>query len=213
MKSRLIALLGVAALTVNAFADDVAVVDIKNPHAEKPYRVVIEFFSDAAPRTVENFKKLARSNFYDGVAFHRIFPHLMVQAGDPLSKRQDRSAVGTGGPGYTLPPEFSRRKHTSGAVAAARLPDGINPGKLSNGSQFYIALAPLPKLDGQYTVFGHVAQGLDVLDALSVEPVDTNDNPVDRIVIQSVQIVPRESASAVKPKNAGGILKYFRINL
>jgi cyclophilin family peptidyl-prolyl cis-trans isomerase len=116
---------------------------------------------------------------------------MLVQMGDPLSRKKDRNRVGTGGPGYTLTPEI-RRKHTKGAVAAARLGDQINPARMSNGSQFYICLTPMPNLDGQYTVFGNVIYGLEELDALSTRPVDSNDNPVQRIVIRSVKIMPRE---------------------
>jgi cyclophilin family peptidyl-prolyl cis-trans isomerase len=115
-----------------------------------------------------------------------------VQAGDPLSRHGGRADVGTGGPGFTVQPEI-RRKHTEGAVAMSRLPDKINPSRRSNGSQFYICLKPMPNLDGQYTVFGHVIDGLDILDQLSAKPVDTNDNPLEKIVIQSVKIVPREN--------------------
>ena len=88
--------------------------------------------------------------------------------GDPLSRKKDRTKVGTGGPGYTILPEI-RRKHTKGAVAAARLPDKINPSRVSNGSQFFICLQPQPSYDGQYTVFGHVLYGLDTLDLISHE--------------------------------------------
>jgi cyclophilin family peptidyl-prolyl cis-trans isomerase len=97
--------------------------------------------------TTENFKKLARKGFYKGIAVHRAIPSMLVQLGDPLSRKKDRNRVGTGGPGYTLPPEI-RRKHTKGAVAAARLGDQINPARMSNGSQFYICLAPMPNWTG-----------------------------------------------------------------
>ncbi|MDP9290814.1 MAG: peptidylprolyl isomerase, partial [Verrucomicrobiota bacterium] len=124
-----------------------------------------------------------------GIAFHRVFPHTLVQAGDPLSRKKSRAKVGTGGPGYTLPPEV-RRRHAVGAVAMARLNDDVNPGRRSNGSQFYIALKPMPDLDGKYTVFGHVTSGMDVLDAISTVSPDSNDYPLDRIVIRSVKIYP-----------------------
>jgi len=208
MKTPFIALLALAAITALATADDVAVLDISTGKGKPLQRVVIAFYPDDAPATVANFEKLARKGFYNGTAFHRVFPHLMVQAGDPLSKKKDRSAVGTGGPGYTLPPEI-HRKHIAGAVAAARIGDKLNPARLSNGSQFYITLAPNANLDGKYTVFGHVTQGMDVLDAISQVPADTNDNPVDRVVIQSVQIVPSDAIPAVKTSK-GGISKFFR---
>jgi peptidyl-prolyl cis-trans isomerase B (cyclophilin B) len=184
----LAALLGAAALLR---ADDVALLTLRVGKSSELQRVAIEFYEADAPAHVANFKKLADKGFYKGQAFHRSFPHLLMQAGDPLSKSRSRARVGTGGPGYTLPAEI-HRKHAKGAVAAARLPDKINPSRVSNGSQFYICLAPMPDYDGQYTVFGHIIYGLDVLDNLSTQTVDTNDNPVERIEIKSVKIMPRE---------------------
>jgi len=189
---KIIALLSLAAVALPAFADDVAVMQIQT--GEKIQRVVIEFYDDAAPLTAANFKKLASKRFYNGTAFHRVFPDQRVQGGDPLSKNKNATGIGTGGPGYTLPPEIAR-KHITGAVAAARLPDKINPARVSNGSQFYITLVPAPNLDGQYTVFGHVIEGLDILNAISQLRTDTNDTPMDRAVIQSIHIVPREAAA------------------
>src|SRR5581483_4228239 len=121
--------------------------------------------------------------FYDFLTFHRVFPHTLVQAGDPLTEHKNRSEVGTGGPGYTLQPEI-HRKHLAGSVAMARLPDKINPSRLSNGSQFFVCLKPMPEYDGQYTVFGHVLYGMDVLDSISALPADSNDNPIDRVLIR-----------------------------
>jgi peptidyl-prolyl cis-trans isomerase B (cyclophilin B) len=200
MKNSLLLLLGIGFLGIagTATADDVAVVNIQTAGDKTTQRVVIEFYEKDAPNTVANFKKLASKNFYNGVAVHRVFPNLMVQTGDPLSKSKSNLDTGTGGPGYTLPPEFSRRKHVAGTVAAARLGDKVNPAKVSNGSQFYIALAPMPNLDGQYTVFGGVVQGLDVLQAISEQAADTNDSPVDRVVIKSVKIIPREEVNTTK---------------
>ncbi|MEI9897090.1 MAG: peptidylprolyl isomerase [Chthoniobacter sp.] len=100
-----------------------------------------------------------------------------------------------GGPGYTLPPEI-HHKHTKGAIAAGRLSDKINPGRLSNGSQFLICLVPIPSYDGQYTVFGNVIWGLDALTQVSELPVDTNDNPLRRVEIKSIKIMPRERLPA-----------------
>ena len=189
----LLALAALSALAAPALADDVAVLQFKT--GGQMQRIVLEFYEDSAPVTVANFKKLAASGFYNGTAVHRIFPRLMVQAGDPLSKKKGNAGIGTGGPGYTLPPEI-KRKQTTGAVAAARLSDKINPARRSNGSQFFVSLRPMPNLDGQYTVFAHVAEGLDVLDAISQQPADTNDSPVERVVIASVRILPREEATA-----------------
>ena len=189
MKKILLPLLFIAVQLVHA--NDQAVLEIKVGKEKKTQRVVFELFDADAPATVQNFEKLARKGFYNGIAFHRAFPHLLVQAGDPLSRKKDRSKIGTGGPGYTLPPEI-RRKHTAGAVAMSRLPDKINPARLSNGSQFYVCLKPMPNLDGQYTVFGHVEEGIEFLDTLSAMSVDSNDNPIERVVIKSVKILPSE---------------------
>ena len=193
MKKIVSSLLFVFAALSLVRADDVAVMQIKIGREKKLPQVVVEFYDRDAPATVDNFEKLVRNGFYKGIAFHRAFPHLLVQAGDPLSRKKDRTRVGTTGPGYTLPPEI-RRKHTGGAVAMARLPDKINPGRLSNGSQFYVCIKPMPNLDGQYTVFGRVIEGLDALDKISALPVDSNDYPIDRVVIKSVKILPREKA-------------------
>lgn len=190
MKTILISLLALVALVRPAAADEVAVLKIRVGNEKKLERVVLEFYERDAPETVANFKKLARQGFYKGINFHRVFAHTLVQAGDPLSRKSDRTKTGTGGPGYTLPPEIHRR-HTEGAVAMSRLPDQINPARRSNGSQFYICLKPMPNFDGQYTVFAHVAEGADALDKISVLPADTNDNPTTRATIKSIRIEPR----------------------
>jgi peptidyl-prolyl cis-trans isomerase B (cyclophilin B) len=190
------------ALVQFARADDVGLLEFR--FADKTTRTAaIELFPDSAPATVENFKKLASKGFYNGTAVHRAFPNTLVQMGDPLTKKKDRASVGTGGPGYTLPAEI-RRKHGKGAVAAARLPDRVNPQRRSNGSQFYVCLAAQPKLDGQYTVFGNVIQGLDVLDFISNKPTDTNDYPTERIELRRVRMVPRESLPAPMPVTKPG---------
>jgi cyclophilin family peptidyl-prolyl cis-trans isomerase len=181
----------VAVAFTSARADDVALLDIRIGKDPTRRLVALEFYEGDAPRTVANFKKLARKGFYKGLAFHRAFPNLLVQTGDPLSKGRDRSKAGIGGPGYTLLPEI-RRKHTKGAVAAARLGDKINPSRVSNGSQFYICLQPVPAYDGQYTVFGNVIYGFDTLNLISNKPVDSNDFPLERCIIRSAKIVPRE---------------------
>lgn len=183
-------------------AEDVALLKINLAKKQPPAEVAFDLFTADAPMTVENFKKLARKHFYDGLTFHRAFPHILVQVGDPLSRKKDRSKVGTGGPGWTVPPEI-RRRHIKGAVAMARLPDKINPSRVSNGSQFFICLQAMPSYDGQYTVFGQVTRGMETLDAISTKTVDSNDNPVDRIVIKSLRVVPREKLPApATPKPA-----------
>src|SRR6478609_6228908 len=167
MKKILITACATAIAFTAVHADDVALVTLQIGKDKKnPKLAAIEFYEGDAPQTVENFKKLARKRFYNGMAVHRVFPDILLQSGDPLSKGKDRAKVGTGGPGYTLPPEI-HRKHGKGAVAAARLPDKLNPSRVSNGSQFYVCLVPMPNLDGQYTVFGHVIYGMDVLDSFS----------------------------------------------
>lgn len=191
-------------------SDEVALITIRIDKQDKLLHAVLEFYDSDAPRTVENFKKLTRKGFYNGIAFHRVFAHLLLQAGDPLSRRKNRTLVGTGGPGYTLPPEI-HRKHILGAVAMSRLPDKINPGRISSGSQFYICLKPMPNLDGQYTVFAHVASGLEDLDKVSQLPTDSNDNPLGRAVIKSVKLLPRGEAGAriAKDEHPSKLLHYI----
>ncbi len=205
MKKTLLLLIPLFAAS-SLLAEDVALVSLRVAKEKYVRQFAIEFAEDDAPQTVANFKKLARKGFYKGTTIHRAFAHMLVQMGDPLSKKKDRSAVGTGGPGYTLAPEI-RRKHVKGAVAAARLPDKLNPSRVSNGSQFYVCLSPMPSYDGQYTVFGRVIWGLDTLDLLSAKTVDSNDNPVERLEIRSVKVMPREKLPAPPaPEKPGATL-------
>ncbi len=164
-----------------------AVMLVKVRKEKKPQRIVIELREDAAPQTTANFKELVQHHYYDGMRFHRLFPHQLVQTGDPKSRHGESDRSGTGGPGHTIPPEI-RLKLEKGAVVASRLPDTINPTKASNGSQFFVCIAPMPQLNGQYTVFGKVTEGLDVLDAISGIPVDSNDFPLEKVVIQSIRM-------------------------
>lgn len=145
-------------------------------------RIVIELDDFAAPKTCKNFRQLIQDGFYNNTVFHRVIPNFIIQGGDPQSKSSatNRDTYGLGGPGYTLPPEIEL-KHDRGAVAMARLPDAVNPKRESNGSQFYICLAPCPSLDDEYTVFGHVVQGLEVADKIAEAPRDKRDNPRARI--------------------------------
>jgi cyclophilin family peptidyl-prolyl cis-trans isomerase len=137
---------------------------------------------------VANFEKLAKDKFYKGMAFHRAIPNRLVQVGDPLSKKKKPNIpVGTTGPGYVVPAEIKLR-HETGSVAMGRLPNNINPNKSSNGSQFYVCLAPAPTLDGEHTVFGKVTSGLEVLEAISKGETNTNGMPVNRSVIRSITI-------------------------
>ena len=114
-------------------------------------KIVIELYEKDAPETVANFVKLAKKGFYDGLSFHRVVPGFVVQGGDPKGD-------GTGGPGYTIMDEFNSRKHLTGTVAMAR-----TPAPNSAGSQFYICMGPQPALDGNYTVFGQVVDGMDIV--------------------------------------------------
>lgn len=138
--------------------------------------ITIRFFPDDAPNHVENFKKLAKAGFYNGTTFHRVIPGFMIQGGDPNTKDDDRSNDGTGGPGYNINAEFNTRSHQRGIVSMAR---AANPN--SAGSQFFICVAPATFLDGQYTVFGEVTNGMDVADKIVSVQRDGRDNPTEKI--------------------------------
>lgn len=151
-------------------------------------RFVIQLNEDAAPQTVANFRRMVDSGYYKGLAVHRAIPNYLVQMGDPLTRdAANKASWGTGGPDHTVPAELSL-PHTRGAVAMARLPDSQNPNRLSNGSQFYVALDDLPNLDGKYTVFGQVVRGIEHLDYISETTVDTNDVPLHRMEIASANM-------------------------
>jgi len=201
MKHLLALLLAAISLTSSALAatlgPDVAVMEIRVGKEKETRQVVIGLYDESAPYTVENFKTLIQKKFYNGLRFHRIFPGSFVQTGDPSSRWGHAEKTGTGGPGYTLPSEI-KLKHDKGAIAMARLPDKINPAKNSNGSQFYICLTPLPKLDGQYTVFAKVLEGLDVLEAISDEPTNSDDFPLQKIVIKSIFLQPRDTTPTIR---------------
>ncbi|MFQ3671502.1 MAG: peptidylprolyl isomerase [Verrucomicrobiia bacterium] len=142
--------------------------------------ITIELDEKAAPKTVANFKKLVAEGFFNGTTFHRVIPNFMIQGGDPNSKSDDRSTHGRGGPGYTIPAEIGL-KHVRGSVACARLGDEVNPSRASSGSQFFINVADNHFLDGQYTVFGRVVEGMEVADKIVAQPRDRNDNPHERV--------------------------------
>jgi peptidyl-prolyl cis-trans isomerase B (cyclophilin B) len=138
--------------------------------------IEIELFDDDAPKTVENFKKLAGDGFYNGVIFHRVIPDFMIQGGDP-------TGTGSGGPGYQFEDEFNEHKVERGALAMA------NAGPNTNGSQFFIVTADAcPWLDGKHTVFGKVTSGLDVADTISNLDTGANDKPRDEVRIESVRL-------------------------
>lgn len=146
------------------------------------------------PKHRDNFAKLALSGFYDGLLFHRVINGFMIQGGDPDSKGAPAGQhLGAGGPGYTVPAEFvPEYTHIKGAVAAARRGDAANPLKESSGSQFYIVQDPANcvHLDGEYTIFGEVVTGLDVIDKIASERTDFRDRPVRKV--QIVSITPAE---------------------
>ena len=125
--------------------------------------IVVQLDASAAPLTVNNFVFLARQGFYDNLTFHRVEPGFVIQGGDP-------TGTGAGGPGYTVSAEI-QLPHIEGAIATARQGDQVNPTRASSGSQFYITLAPTPFLDGGYTAFGHVTEGMDVVQSIAVGDV------------------------------------------
>jgi peptidyl-prolyl cis-trans isomerase B (cyclophilin B) len=169
-------------------ADEVAV--IKTAGGE----MVVAFWPDVAPATVENFKKLAKQGFYDGTAFHRIVKGFMIQGGDPQTKDPAKEDLyGTGGPGYKIKAEFNDRPHVRGVLSMARSRDPD-----SAGSQFFICLDRAPHLDGKYTAFGKLVKGEDVLLTIGETPVSYSrggelSKPKERVGIESIKIVPADS--------------------
>ena len=168
--------------------EEVAV--IKTIHGE----MIFQFWPNVAPKTVENFKKLALKSFYHGTAFHRVVKNFMIQGGDPLSVNENDPRTGTGGPGYTIPAEFNNRSHKKGVISMARSADPD-----SAGSQFFICLAPATFLDGKYTAFGKLIAGEEVLDKIGNTATESNGSgemskPLERMSVESITIV--ESAVA-----------------
>ena len=151
--------------------------------------IVIEFWPEVAPKTVENFKTLAKKGFYDGTCFHRVINGFMIQGGDPLTKDPAQEASwGTGGPGYQIKAEFNDRHHDRGVISMAR---SSNPD--SAGSQFFICHGNPRFLDKQYTAFGKLIKGDDVLESIATTPTHPPDRPNRRIGIESIRIVPSGS--------------------
>ena len=151
--------------------------------------MVVEFWPDVAPKTVENFKALAKKGFYDGTAFHRVIKGFMIQGGDPLTKDASKEAVwGTGGPGYQIKAEFNDKSHVRGVLSMARSnhPD-------SAGSQFFICHGDPKFLDGQYTTFGKLIKGDDVLEKIGTTRTQAQDRPGKRMGVTSIKIVPADS--------------------
>ena len=158
--------------------------------------MVVEFWSDVAPKTVENFKKLARQGFYDGTAFHRVIRGFMIQGGDPLTKDAKQEARwGTGDPGYKIKAEFNDRSHQKGVLSMAR---SASPD--SAGCQFFVVHGDASFLDKQYTAFGTLLKGLDVLDKIAATPCKaagerSPSRPIERQHVESVTIVARSTVA------------------
>ena len=156
--------------------------------------MVVQFWTDAAPNTIENFKKLAKQGFYNGTIFHRIVRGFMIQGGDPNSKDPAKeNKYGEGGPGYKIKAEFNNHPHERGVISMAR-----EPAPDSAGSQFFICLAPVRRLDHQYTTFGKLIEGEDVLEKIGNTPVTRNSmgensKPTKRVTVEKIDIVPIES--------------------
>ena len=170
-------------------ADEVAVIKTNQG------TMVLEFYPEVAPKHVENFKTLAKKGFYDGTAFHRVIKGFMIQGGDPLTKDDANQARwGTGDPGYKIKAEFNDKPHLRGTLSAARSQDPD-----SAGSQFFICHSG-PKgesprfLDHQYTVFGQLIKGDDVLEKIATTETAPGDRPLKKVTVESVKIVPRSDA-------------------
>ena len=145
--------------------------------------IEIRFYTDNAPRHVENFLNLTKLKFFDGTTFHRVVPKFLIQGGDPMSKHPNRDLHGTGGPGFSLPPEPSDRPHRRGTVAMAKVPRNEDSTRdiSDSGSQFYIVVEDTSSLDRMYTVFGKVVKGMDVVDQIVALPRDGRDNPLESV--------------------------------
>jgi peptidyl-prolyl cis-trans isomerase B (cyclophilin B) len=181
-------------------ADEVAVMETSKG------RMVAEFWEKDAPKTVANFKKLARQGFFDGTGFHRIIKGFMIQGGDPNSKNPSAPNLGTGGPGYTIADEFNSHPHVKGVLSMA------NTGTPNSaGSQFFVMHGTASSLDGHYTAFGHLIAGMDVLDKIANSQTGPNPSmpgenskPIDWTTLKSVKIMPRNAwqATAASAKKA-----------
>ena len=173
----------VAATDKASDKDEVAV--IKTSEGD----MVIQFWTDAAPNTIANFKKLAKSGFYDGTCFHRVIKGFMIQGGDPLTKDPSQEfRWGTGDPGYKIKAEFNDHSHVRGVISMARSNDPD-----SAGSQFFICHGDPKFLDHQYTTFGKLIKGDDVLDKIATTPTHPQDRPDKRMEVISIKIVPAAS--------------------
>ena len=175
-----------------ASSDEVAIMETTKG------RMVIEFWDKEAPQTVDNFKKLARQGYFDGTGFHRIIKGFMIQGGDPKSKNPKAADLGTGDPGYKIKDEFNSHKHVAGVLSMA------NSGTPNSaGSQFFIMDGPAPFLDGKYTAFGHLIEGMNVEKDIANTPVGPNammggekSKPLEWTTVKSVKIVSRSTLVA-----------------
>jgi cyclophilin family peptidyl-prolyl cis-trans isomerase len=180
MQRLFILILGIVMMSFSCSPDPHVVIQTRLGDIE------IELYPGSAPDHAANFLKLVDQEFYVGTTFHRVIPGFVIQGGDPLSKDQDRSNDGTGGPGYTVAAEI-KLPHVYGSVAAARMGDQVNPERRSSGSQFFICLKALPSLDqGGYTVFGQVVQGMEVAEKIAAVSRDARDNPLQAVIMEKV---------------------------
>ncbi|MBI3876415.1 MAG: peptidylprolyl isomerase [Verrucomicrobia bacterium] len=194
MKSLAFATLLTAAIAFPAFAQEKK--EEKKPDAKEVAviktsegEMVVEFWPEVAPKTVENFKTLAKKGFYDGTAFHRVIKGFMIQGGDPNTKDASKEAIwGMGDPGYKLKAEFNERSHVRGVLSMARSADPD-----SAGSQFFICHGNPTFLDRKYTTFGKLIKGDDVLEKIATTKTHPPDRPDTRMNVDSIKIVPADS--------------------
>jgi cyclophilin family peptidyl-prolyl cis-trans isomerase len=165
---------------IKKMSETTAVIDTKFGKIE------LKFFPEVAPNHVNNFIELAKKGFYDGTIFHRVIPGFMIQGGDPNTKETDKSRHGMGGPGYNVKAEFNSTLHKRGILSMARAQDPD-----SAGSQFFICVADAPFLNNQYTAFGEVTSGMEVVDKIVGQPRDKRDNPNERVEIK-VQVIEKK---------------------
>ena len=196
MKQLTIVLIGLFIMNACTKEEDVAVISTRFGE------MVVTFYPDVAPKHVESFKIHAENGYFEGTAFHRVMPGFMIQGGDPNSKDGDKSNDGQGGyaakfyglgdeemdTSWMIPAEFNDRPHVTGALSMARTSDPN-----SAGSQFFICDAPVPRLNNQYTVFGQVISGLEVIEKIANTPRDRRDNPNEKVAM-NISIMPRSKA-------------------
>ena len=197
MKQLTLIMIGLLLMNACTNEEDVAVISTKFGD------MVLEFYPDVAPKHVESFKIHAENGYFDGTTFHRVLPGYIIQGGDPNSKDNNSVNDGLGGhaakyyglgdeaveTSWTLPAEFNDRPHVTGALSMARAPEQFN----SAGSQFFICDAPVLRLNNQYTVFGQVISGLEVIKKIANSPRDKRDNPKEKVVM-NIAIMPRSKA-------------------